>query len=185
MTDAAEQFQALCQSAPLPWSRKDTGDLVRIVDAQQIEVCTMAGGASSSTQYGADEIPEAVAMANMIVVAVNTCGGFKAGIEPEPGSEEHYREAMAQALREPDAPDPLTFGETLKGFATYCQSGAFSLDDGNMIAAKLENAAEIVTVMADALRAAYRQLRSPDSPTMVGEALRKVDSALRVVGEPT
>jgi|GEM_PF-6576009 len=62
---------------------------------------------------------------------------------------------------------------------------AFSLDDSSMIAAKFKNAAEIVTVMADALRAAYRQLRSPDSPTMVGEALRKVDSALRVAGEPT
>ena len=81
--------------------------------------------------------------------------------------------------------DPLTFAGTLKGFAAYCQSGAFSLDDGNMVAAKFENAASIVNVMSDALRAAYRQLRSPDSPTMVSEALRKVDSALRVAGEPT
>ena len=182
MTDAIDQFQLICPSAPLPWARKDTGTMVRIVDALEIEVCTMAGEATGHTEYGSDEIPEAVTMANMIIVAVNTCGGFKAEIEPEPGSEAHYREAMGHALQQPD---PLTFAGTLKGFAAYCQSGAFSLDDGNMVAAKFENAASIVNVMSDALRAAYRQLRSPDSPTMVSEALRKVDSALRVAGEPT
>jgi hypothetical protein len=71
-----EQFQALSPNAPLPW-KISAGSCVRIIDANGLQVCQMAGGWN-----------EALTMASMILIAVNTCGGFAA----VPGPVERGRE---------------------------------------------------------------------------------------------
>ena len=67
---ASDQFQALAPDAPLPWDRHKTRK-GWIVDANGLAVCVL--DASD---------PEWRGLAEMIIVAVNTCGGFKAEITP-------------------------------------------------------------------------------------------------------
>ena len=72
--DLHAQFQAMCPEAPLPWERGTGRKRWAIVDATGEEVCGFDGSA--------EETPRLMAM---IILAVNTCGGFKAQLEePQP-----------------------------------------------------------------------------------------------------
>lgn len=65
-----EQFAAMCPDAPLPWDRGTGRSRWSIVDASGCEVCCFDG----STK-------DALALINMVIIAVNTCGGYRAEIE--------------------------------------------------------------------------------------------------------
>jgi hypothetical protein len=63
-------FQAFAPDAPLPWTEHPYRR-GRIVDANGDEVCVLDGSD-----------PNWRGIAAMIVVAVNTCGGFRAEVDP-------------------------------------------------------------------------------------------------------
>jgi hypothetical protein len=65
--DLHKAFQEMCSTAPLPWTRGPNHQSWSIVDANGDEVCFFDGSA-----------PESPWLIGMILVAVNTCGGFKA-----------------------------------------------------------------------------------------------------------
>lgn len=60
--------------APLPWGSTDTGE---VYDADMHIVCDVS-----------DYLPNGAAVAAMIVVAVNTCGSFRATRRDQPTSTE-------------------------------------------------------------------------------------------------
>lgn len=68
--DLHAEFQALCPNAPLPWNCGTGRKRWSIVDAAGTEICCFDGSAEDTP-----------ALMGMILVAVNTCGGFKAEIE--------------------------------------------------------------------------------------------------------
>lgn len=71
--DLRARFQALCPDAPLPWRQGCGAQNSTIVDAKGEEVCRFDPGATDTP-----------AMIAMILVAVNTCGGFKTNIVNDP-----------------------------------------------------------------------------------------------------
>ena len=66
--NAPEMFQEMSPESPLPW-REHKFRRGIIIDAKGEAVCYVDGGD-----------PNWQAIASMIVVAVNTCGGFRAEI---------------------------------------------------------------------------------------------------------
>jgi hypothetical protein len=65
--DLHAQFQALCPSAPLPWTCEEGSERWWLWDADNRVVCYVDGNS--------DRIRQIV---SMILCAVNTCGGFRA-----------------------------------------------------------------------------------------------------------
>lgn len=63
----SDDFQAMCPRAPLPWNIGTGRKRWSIVDATGEEICCFDGSAEDTP-----------ALMAMILVAVNTCGGFKA-----------------------------------------------------------------------------------------------------------
>lgn len=78
---APEMFQQMAPEAPLPW-REHKFRAGLIVDAKGEEVCWVDGSD-----------PKWREIASMIIVAVNTCGGFRAEIA---GSEHIPSERTAK-----------------------------------------------------------------------------------------
>ncbi len=70
----ASDFQKLCPDAPLPWNHGQPERDMEwdIIDANGIQVCSLQG---VMLNYGKEH---ALRVASMILVAVNTCGGYKA-----------------------------------------------------------------------------------------------------------
>lgn len=72
--DAQSQFRAICpDDAPLPW-----GD--HRVPAKNTIILTDANG-KGVLQITRDDYTDALGIAALVLIAVNTCGGYKAEID--------------------------------------------------------------------------------------------------------